>query len=68
VIPSVTKVIESARIAEAVRQLFADKEIMSPEVFEYNMVHVCEGRPAVHEAEFERLKVLGRAALAPATT
>ena len=39
---------------------------MRPEVFQYNKSRVWEGLPAVHEAEYERSKILGT--LGPITT
>jgi len=46
--------------AQAVERLYADQETMRPEVFDFNIARVWEGLPAVHEAEFERLEMLGR--------
>lgn len=58
--------VKIARTAEAMEQLYAEKEKMRPEVFQYNRSRVWEGRPAVSEAEFERLKILG--IVGPTTT
>lgn len=58
--------IEIARTAQAMDQLCAKKETMRPEVFRYNRSRIWQGRPAVHEAEYERLKILG--IVGPTTT
>lgn len=47
-------------------QLYAGKEAMRPEVFQYNKSRLWEGLPAVHEAEYERSKILG--IVGPTTT
>jgi hypothetical protein len=51
--------VKIARTAQATEQLCAEKETMRPEVFRYNRSRVWQGRRAVSEAEFERMKVLG---------
>lgn len=58
--------VKIARTAQAMEQLYAEKETMPPEVFQYNRSRIWEGRPAVSEAEFERLKILG--IVGPTTT
>lgn len=51
--------VKIARTAQAMEQLYAEKETMPPEVFQYNRSRIWEGRSAVSEAEYERLKILG---------
>ena len=58
--------VKTAHTAQAMEKLYAEKETMRPEVFQYNRSRVWEGRPAVHEAEYERLKILG--IVGPTTT
>lgn len=66
VVATVVKHVQIARTAQAMEQLSAEKETMQPEVFQYSRSRVLEGRPAVFEAEFERLRILG--IVGPTTT
>lgn len=65
-VATVVEDVKIARTAQAMERLYAEKETMQAEVFQYNRSRVWEGRPAVSEPEFERLKILG--IVGPTTT